>query len=190
MSSGLIIGGTIISKLFHRAFSDKYILITNVGLSTSLSAVGDILEQKYEHLTDGKGEWEPIRTRNMSISGFTIGFACHYWYIYLDKFLPGYTLRTVFKKILIDQFIGSPLCFSMFFGTLALVEGSTYKEFVEEVRQKAWRLYAAEWVIWPPAQFINFYLLPTRYRVLFDNSISLIYDVYTSRVKHYQVNND
>ena len=46
------------------------------------------------------------------------------------------------------------------------------------------QLYIAEWFIWPPAQFLNFYFLPTRYRVAFDNVVSLGYDVYTSRVKH------
>jgi protein Mpv17 len=45
-------------------------------------------------------------------------------------------------------------------------------------------LYVAEWLLWPPAQFVNFYFLPTRYRVAYDNLISLIYDVYTSHVKH------
>ena len=57
-------------------------------------------------------------------------------------------------------------------------------EVLEEIKSKAWRLYAAEWVVWPPAQIINFYLLPTRFRVLYDNTISLGYDVYTSYVKH------
>ena len=57
-------------------------------------------------------------------------------------------------------------------------------EVMEEIKSKAWRLYAAEWVIWPPAQIINFYILPTRFRVLYDNTISLGYDVYTSYVKH------
>jgi protein Mpv17 len=38
--------------------------------------------------------------------------------------------------------------------------------------------------VWPPAQVINFYLLPTRFRVLYDNTISLGYDVYTSYVAH------
>ena len=45
-------------------------------------------------------------------------------------------------------------------------------------------LYAAEWLIWPPAQFINFSLLPTRYRVAFDNLVSLGFDGYTSYIKH------
>lgn len=44
---------------------------------------------------------------------------------------------------------------------------------LDEIKDKALRLYTAEWVIWPPAQVINFYVLPTKYRVLYDNSISL-----------------
>lgn len=55
---------------------------------------------------------------------------------------------------------------------------------MREIKSKAWRLYAAECVIWPPAQVINFCWLPTRFRVLYDNVISLGYDVYTSYVKH------
>ena len=42
----------------------------------------------------------------------------------------------------------------------------------------------AEWFIWPPAQFVNFYFLPTRFRVIYDNAISLGYDMYTSHVKN------
>lgn len=64
------------------------------------------------------------------------------------------------------------------------MEGANFGEIIEEAKQKAWKLYLAEWMIWPPAQFINFYLLSTKYRVLFDNTLSLGYDVYTSKVKH------
>lgn len=68
--------------------------------------------------------------------------------------------------------------------TLAVVERSSADEFLDELKSKSWRLYLAEWVIWPPAQMINFFFLPLRYRVLYDNTVSLGYDVYTSYVKH------
>lgn len=86
--------------------------------------------------------------------------------------------------MLIDQIICSPVTIGTFFVTLAIVEKSSADEFLEELRSKSWRLYLAEWVIWPPAQMINFFFLPLRYRVLYDNTISLGYDVYTSYVKH------
>ncbi|KZC04827.1 Mpv17-like protein 2 [Dufourea novaeangliae] len=143
-------------------FSPKYLLYTNVGISISLSGTGDILEQHYEIL---KGEWDKFsinRTRNMAASGMSVGVVCHYWYKYLDAKLPECTLKVVLKKVVIDQLVCSPLCITM----------------------KAHRLYIAEWIVWPPAQIFNFYFLPTKYRVLYDNTISLGYDVYTSQVKH------
>ncbi|RZC36545.1 inositol monophosphatase 3, partial [Asbolus verrucosus] len=168
------------SNLVSRSFSDKYLFYTNVGLSVTLSGVGDILVQNYEILTHELEGWNKIRTRNMSICGMTIGIFCHHWYNYLDRRLPGYAIKTVAKKIIIDQIVCSPICIATLFLTSEILEQKSKKEMLLEVKQKAWMLYVAEWVIWPPAQFINFYFLPTRFRVLYDNTISLGYDVYTS----------
>lgn len=175
------------NKFTTQAFSSKYLLCTNVTISLTLSGLGDVIEQRYEILTGDLQKWNPVRTRHMSTSGVTVGVLCHFWYKFLDSRITGHTLKMVFKKIIIDQFVGSPLCISTFFITLAALEGATLAEFTEEVKQKAWRLYLAEWIIWPPAQFINFYFLPTKFRVLYDNIISLGYDVYTSYVKHDKV---
>lgn len=114
----------------------------------------------------------------------SIGIVCHYWYKYLDAKLPGRTINIVLKKVFIDQLVCSPLCILMFFLTLGLLEKSNWSDLKNEIIKKAYRLYIAEWVIWPPAQIFNFYFLPTRYRVLYDNTISLGYDVYTSHVKY------
>lgn len=120
----------------------------------------------------------------MAISGMSIGIVCHYWYKYLDAKLPGRTINIVLKKVFIDQLVCSPLCIIMFFLTLGLLEKSKWSDLKNEIIKKAYRLYIAEWIIWPPAQIFNFYFLPTRYRVLYDNTISLGYDVYTSHVKY------
>ncbi|XP_018404642.1 PREDICTED: mpv17-like protein 2 [Cyphomyrmex costatus] len=173
-----------INHLRECLFSPKHLLYTNIGISISLSGIGDILEQHYEILKDKWDKWSFTRTRNMSISGMSIGIICHYWYKFLDSRMAGCTIRIVLKKVIIDQLICSPLCISTFFFTLALMENNNLTEFKNEIRKKAHRLYVAEWVIWPPAQVINFYFLPTRYRVLYDNMISLGYDIYTSHVKY------
>ena len=59
---------------------------------------------------------------------------------------------------------------------------SELEDFVDELSHKGIVLYLSEWLVWPPAQLINFYFLPTRFRVLYDNCVSLFYDVYASRV--------
>ena len=50
---------------------------------------------------------------------FTIGLALgplnHYWYLFLDKILPGATGRIVFKKVILDELIASPVFTTSFF---------------------------------------------------------------------------
>ena len=42
-----------------------------------------------------------------------------------------------------------------------------------------------DWVIWPPTQFINFALVPSQYRVLYVNSVTVLWDIFLSYMKHY-----
>ena len=55
---------------------------------------------------------------------------------------------------------------------------------IKDTKELGTQLWLSEWFIWPPAQFVNFYFLPTKYRVIYDNLVSLFYDWYTSHLKH------
>ena len=56
-------------------------------------------------------KWNIKRTCNMSMSfGLTSGFLCHFWYNFLDRMYPGKGIKIVFKKIISDQIIFSPIC--------------------------------------------------------------------------------
>jgi len=121
----------------------------------------------------------------MSLSfGLTSGLLCHYWYIFLDKKIPGNSLGVVGRKVLFDQLVFSPVNLAACLIAAGIIEASTKREIVKDIREKGLHLYMVEWVVWPPAQFFNFYILPTRFRVLYDNVISLGYDMYTSHVKY------
>ena len=92
----------IIKKTFG-----NHLFLTNVGISFGLSGVGDILEQKIENKQQTKLKKSTVnwsRTLHMSTSfGLTSGFLCHFWYNYLDKFLPGRGIKVVVQKIAWDQ---------------------------------------------------------------------------------------
>lgn len=171
-------------KFFHVAFSDKYLIFTNITISISLSSLGDVIEQKYEIYMGNLERLDLKRTAQMGFSGMAVGALCHHWYKILDRFIVGKSAGMVAKKLILDQFIFSPIMIITFFGSLALLEEDPIRNFKEEVSEKFVRLYKAEWMVWPPAQIINFYFLPTKYRVLYDNVISLGYDVYSSQVRH------
>lgn len=48
-------------SMSRTAFSDKNLLLTNVGISISLSGVGDFIEQRYEILTGELQKWDRKR---------------------------------------------------------------------------------------------------------------------------------
>lgn len=171
-------------RLIKVVFHPKYLLCTNVTLSTTLAALGDVLEQKYEILTKEELLWDKKRTLQMGVAGTTVGLVSHFWYMYLEKIVPQSGLRAVARKLVLDQLIGSPICISTLVVTLSLLHGCTFEEFKDEVKRKTWRLYLGECIIWTPLQFINFYYLPIQYRLLYDNLISLAYDIFASYVMH------
>lgn len=177
-------GTSKLRSIGHTAFSDKYLFYTNVSISVTLSGVGDFLEQHYELYTKESDKYDIKRTMHMASSGASVGVLCHHWYKVLDRFIVGRTWKNVTKKLVLDQVIFSPIMILTFFGSLALFEEKPLENFRNEVKDKFETLYRAEWYIWPPAQLFNFFFLPTKYRVLYDNTISLGFDVYCSQVKH------
>merc|ERR1712179_22087 len=140
------------------------------------------MQQHYSMAIHNQTRWDISRTRQMSCTGLTVGVLCHHWYKMLDSKLPGRSLNIVWKKLLVDQLLFSPVCLTVFFITLGIFQGGNFEEFKINLQTKGLHLYFAEWVIWPPAQFINFCFLPTKFRVLYDNTISLMYDIYTSHI--------
>src|SRR5688572_18479313 len=91
------------AKAVGQSLFGKHLLVTNLAISASLSASGDLIQQKYEMLKTKTIELDKLRTRNMTIGGISVGFVCHHLYNFLDKKLPGRTAKIVFKKVVIDQ---------------------------------------------------------------------------------------
>lgn len=174
----------VVSKCGKVLFGKKYLLVTNVSITVGLSCTGDFLQQRYQIKTKETKAMNLTRSQHVAASGLVIGPFCHYWYLFLDKWLPGKTVKIVLKKVIVDQLICSPIYISLFLLTTTLLENKSWEEMKEETKSKGATLYLAEWIVWPPAQLVNFFFLPTRYRVLYDNSISLGFDCYFSRVKY------
>ena len=63
--------------------------------------------------------------------------------------------KALFKKIVVDQVLFSPFLIFVFFSTVGILERQSFAEVINESIEKGKRLYAAEWCIWPPAQFVS-----------------------------------
>uniref|UniRef100_A0A182JVC8 Uncharacterized protein n=1 Tax=Anopheles christyi TaxID=43041 RepID=A0A182JVC8_9DIPT len=180
----------------------RYLLVTNTVSSGVLMLAGDIAAQEIERrqatipvASEGLESKRLCKQQcshllgfilivNMTLVGLSQGPLHHYLYKWMDAYLPGATVRTVFKKIGIDQFVISPIFIVTYLYSAGLLEGASLKDCSAELRYKYWTIYTADWLVWPPTQFINFYLLSPKYRVLYINAITMLYNVFLCYIKH------
>ena len=173
---------TFLKEGAHKLFS-KYLLITNTSIAFGLAGSGDLINQHYEKLRHIRTEWSPVRTRNQCIQGLIFGPAYHFWYIFLDRLLPGYTVRVVLKKVFIDQLM-APVSVGVYLSALGSLEGLGPKDIIKDIKKKGKSLLIVEWTFGPITQLFNFFLLPTRFRVLYDSVVCLSFDAYYSYIKY------
>ncbi|XP_059158765.1 mpv17-like protein 2 [Physella acuta] len=165
-------------------FSKKFIVYTNTGISITMSVSGDSIQQHYQRLkSDGARTWDLRRTMKMALTGLALGPIVHYWYLFLEKRFPGRCLKVLVKKIFVDQLVFSPTCVTVFLLTVGACEGQGTAKLKKEFQETGVRLLLADLILWTPAQAVNFYFIPAKYRVLYDNMVSLTADTVYSYLR-------
>ncbi|CAK9818278.1 Mpv17-like protein 2 [Anthophora plagiata] len=197
---------TILKKLFG-----KYLLVTNTVSCGLMMATGDIIQQRSEYLKKNKylpgGTYvmaasleddkklknstitdqyshDYVRTKNMTVVGFLQGPFHHWFYMFLDRVFPGRNVISVIKKTCLDQTIASPTCLGIFFVGLGVLEHKNFDAICEEVKMKLYDTWKVDCCFWPPTQCVNFFFIPLRYRVLYTNFMTMIYDIFLSYIKY------
>ncbi|CAH0700024.1 unnamed protein product [Spodoptera exigua] len=176
-------------SMFHRGvtfFFKKNLFLTNSLTSGVCMALGDLIQQEFEFQTKVLPErYDWGRIARMFTVGTAMGPLHHFYYDYLDKLLPKVNLKTVFLKIGCDQAFASPVTLITFFYGMGYLEQKTLRESTEEIKKKLLYAYVGDCMYWPPVQFINFYFLPTHYRVVYINVATMIFNIFLSFMKHY-----
>ena len=89
----------------------RHLLAANTFISCGIDGLGDYLEQKLE----GAEHIDKQRTARFASLGLVFGPWEYYWYHVLDKWYPGRATRMVVRKVLLDEFIMSPLEYVVFY---------------------------------------------------------------------------
>jgi len=92
------------------------------------------VEQRLERIKSN--DWR--RTGRFCILGLTLGPLEHFWYMLLDRMLPGTSHKMVGMKVIVDEVVYTPPLYCIFYPGLALMEGRTRHEAMQELREKFW----------------------------------------------------
>jgi len=169
---------------------NEHLFLTNTVGCSFLMSLGDCAQQKIERVYDKKRSPEKnrshdwFRTGRMFTMGFVLGPMAHFWYSWLDRRIPIKSGKAVIKKILYDQSIASPLFSFTFITGMNKLEGNSLRHGVDEFLEKFPIIYAVDWCVWPPTQAINFWVLPTRFRVMYVYMVDFVWYTFNSYIKH------
>jgi len=160
-------------------------MFTHVATAGPLYFVGDILSQFFEK----KEKWDYMRTARMSVIGVGLmGIAGGKWYALIDKKLPGTDLRTIAKKVCLDQFLFAPPFYLSFYFGMSVLEGNSLSHTFEHVKKKFLPTYAVDLIFWPAAQAFNFRFVAPPNRVLYISTLCIFWNAMLSHFQHSEIN--
>lgn len=114
----------------------------------------------------------------------------HYWYRSLDL-LFGHSMKkmsTVVFKVILDQLIYAPFSIGVFFSVASYSKGgnldSMYLNLKEKTEESFIDTWAADCMVWPLVNFVNFRFIPIYMRPTFVGFAQLMWQTYMSTVSY------
>lgn len=146
---------------------------------------GDILAQTLVEKVD---KYDAMRTVRLGSFGFLWhGPSSHYFYGFLDNLIPGTDMKTVWTKVFCDQVLWNPVFGTIFFTYLNFAEGKTFADLKLKIQQDLLTAVKGSWGFWVPAHFVNFRFIPGDQRVLYINTLQILYNIFLSFIGNKKV---
>ncbi|XP_019870670.1 mpv17-like protein [Aethina tumida] len=163
------------SKLatFMKNALDKYPIVSNCVIYGSLCVGAEFSQQTLTKkiLPDKSEPYDWGSIARYSIYGTIIaGPMLATWYRFLDQQIVGTAIKTVAKKVTIDQFTFTPSLLVVFYVSMSAMEKKI--DLLEECREKFIPTFKTSCLFWLPVQTINFLLIPPVFRVTYIGTCS------------------
>ncbi|XP_032127277.1 peroxisomal membrane protein 2 [Sapajus apella] len=158
-----------------------YPVLTKAATSGILSALGNFLAQMIEK------KRKKENSRSLDVSGplryavygfFFTGPLSHFFYLFMEHWIPPEVPLAGLKRLLLDRLIFTPAFLMLFFLIMNFLEGKDASAFATKMRGGFWPALKMNWRVWTPVQFINVNYVPLQFRVLFASLMALFWYAY------------
>ncbi|XP_050205645.1 protein sym-1 [Mercurialis annua] len=169
---------------WYMSLLTKHPVLTKALTAAVLTLIGDVVCQL------AIDEVESLDIKRMFLFTFLglalVGPTLHFWYLYLSKVvtLQGASGATV--RLLLDQFLFSPIFIGVFLAALVTLEGRP-EQVIPKLQQEWVSVVIANWQLWIPFQFLNFRFVPQQFQVLAANAIALVWNTILSFKAHKEI---
>ena len=143
------------------------------------------------HSQDLKDQDQPFkynffRTFRQGCYSFFIGGQLqHLQYAHILPLVAvGNSFKDTVKKVVVTQTVFSTFGTALFYFTLALTEGRSLQQAVDESRAKTLPTLLVGWRVWPFISFFSFMFVPPKLQVAFVNFIAIFWSAYMSYMKN------
>ncbi|GAV82175.1 Mpv17_PMP22 domain-containing protein [Cephalotus follicularis] len=169
---------------WYLARLEKYPVLTKAVTSALLTLIGDLICQL---VIDQVPSLDLKRTFQFTLLGLVlVGPTLHFWYLYLSKLVTMPGASGAFLRLILDQFLFSPMFIGIFLSTLMTLEGKP-SQVVPKLQQEWFSAVLANWQLWIPFQFLNFRFVPQQLQVLAANVVALVWNVILSFKAHKEI---
>ncbi|ONK77997.1 uncharacterized protein A4U43_C02F13130 [Asparagus officinalis] len=163
---------------------DKYPVATKAITSAILTLIGDLICQ---FVINRVTKLDLKRTFVFTFLGLAlVGPTLHFWYLSLSKLVTMPGASGAFLRLLLDQFVFSPIFIGVFLCSLVTLEGRP-SQVVPKLQQEWFSSVLANWQLWIPFQFLNFLFVPQKLQVLAANMVALAWNVILSFKAHKEI---
>lgn len=155
-------------------------VLAKMVISGIVYSLGDWIAQCYE----GKPLFEFDRKRmfRSGIVGFLLhGSLSHYYYQFCEALFPFKDWWVVPAKVVFDQTIWAAVWNSIYYACLGFLRRESPSNVADELKSTFWPMLTAGWKLWPFAHLITYGVIPVEQRLLWVDSVELIWVTILSR---------
>jgi len=118
----------------------------------------------------------------LQIPGFLFGPPISKWLAFLSRLRFATPAKAAIYRAWLDQTLMGPLIVGWFFTSMSLMEGEGTSSVADKLSTNYAPTLMRGWMVFTPAQLINFAVVPPQFRFVFVSAISLVWNTYLSLV--------